>query len=377
MTKILIIAGEASGDKHAADLILELQRSHPEIEFTGIGGDDMQRTGAHLIYHIRQLAVLGITEIIKHLPFIRQVQRDIVSEMKKGVDATILVDYPGFNLRIAKLAHEAGIPVIYYISPQLWAWGEKRVEKVRKYIDLLLVLFRFEVDFYANHGINAEFVGHPLVDQVQISQSETDFRNQNAIEPGQQILGLFPGSREMEVRKLLPVMVAVASKIRDQFGAIPVIGKASQLPDELYHEVIKSNDIKIVEGKSHQLMRYSYATMVASGTATLEMGFLQTPMVVLYEVSPITYWLGRFLVKIDKIALANIVAGEKVVPEFIQKEITTDAVSAAIARYFTDQKYYDDVKSRLSIIKDALGEPGASLRAAKQISMFLKKDLNK
>lgn len=376
MTKILIIAGEASGDKHAADLILELQNIHPEIEFTGIGGDDMQRTGAHLIYHIRQLAVLGITEIIKHLPFIRQVQRDIVAEMKRGVDAVILVDYPGFNLRIAKLAHEAGIPVIYYISPQLWAWGEKRVEKVRKYIDLLLVLFRFEVDFYANHGINAEFVGHPLVDQVQISQSKDDFRKQTGIAPGQQILGLFPGSREMEVRKLLPVMVAVATIIRDQFGAIPVIGKASQLPVELYQEVIKSNDIKILEGKSHQLMRYSHATMVASGTATLEMGFLQTPMVVLYEVSPITYWLGRFLVKIDKIALANIVAGEKVVPEFIQKEITTDAVSAAIARYFTDQKYYEAVKSRLSVIKDALGEPGASLRAAKQISMFLK-NMNK
>ena len=174
--KILIIAGEVSGDQHAADLVGELKKFDGEIEFAGIGGDRLAAEGVHLHYHLSQLAVLGFSEIVKHLPFIRKVLKHMKQELKGGVQAVILVDYPGFNLRVARLAREAGVPVIYYISPQLWAWGEKRVEKMRRYVDLLLVLFRFEVEFYRRHGITAHFVGHPLIDQIPAEADSAEFR---------------------------------------------------------------------------------------------------------------------------------------------------------------------------------------------------------
>lgn len=372
MNKILIIAGEASGDRHAADLVREISRIRPETEFTGIGGDEMKVAGVELLYHISKMAVLGITEILRHLPFFRKVKQRVKFELRNGIDAVILVDYPGFNLRIAKIAHGLNIPVIYYISPQLWAWGEKRVEKIRKYVDLMLVLFRFEADFYKTHGINAQFVGHPLVDQIKIAQSEADFQRENNLPSGKPIVGLFPGSREMEVRNLLPLMIDVAQRLKKQFDCLPIIGRSTHLPEKLYHEICGSEDVPILSGVSPHLMRFSYAAMVASGTATLECGFLQTPMVVLYAVSPITYWLGKMLVKIDKIALVNIVAGEEIVPEFVQKDMTASAVCKAMARYFDDGEYYRSVKKRLAKINAALGEGGASRRAAEQIDHFLR-----
>ena len=370
--RIFIIAGEASGDHHAADLVKEIKALKPDAEFIGIGGDEMQKEGVTLLYHISQLAILGITEVLKHLPFIRKVMKTVKAELKKDVDAIILVDYPGFNLRVAGIAKGLGVPVIYYISPQLWAWGEKRVEKIRRFVDLLLVIFKFEETFYQKHGISAHFVGHPLVDQINIQKSETQFREENKLPPAKPILGLLPGSRAMEVRNLLPVMIKSALTLQTKYDCVPVIGRASQLPLSLYEELLPGNaDIHIVSSQTHYLMRYSHAALVASGTATLECGYLQTPMAVLYSVSPLTYWLGRMLVKIDNIALANIVCGKQVVPEFIQKEITVDNINAALGRYFGDAAYYSSVKENLGQIKSALGERGASKRAAQKIVAFL------
>ncbi len=371
MGKILIIAGEASGERHAADLVQELRRRDPSLTFAGIGGDAMRAAGVSLRYHISQMAILGFAEVVRHLPLIRRVQRTLTAELKQDVRAVILVDYPGFNMRIARIAHQRNVPVIYYISPQLWAWGQKRVEKVRRYVDLMLVLFRFEEEFYARHGIRAHFVGHPLVDQVTVPCRESDFRQRHGLAPEAPILGIFPGSRVMEVRNLLPVMVRVAEAIRTKFSVQPVISRAEQLPEDLFHEIATHAKIPIVTGSSHALMKFSRVAMVASGTATLECGYLQTPMVVLYAVSPLTYWLGRLLIKIDTIALANIVAGEKIVPEFIQKDITAAAVGAAVERFFTDSGYYREVQHKLGQIKEALGESGASRRAAGHIIDFL------
>lgn len=370
--KIMIIAGEASGDHHAADLIKALKAKNPDYQFSGIGGNEMKAAGVELLYHISQLAILGITEVIKHLPFIRKVLAAVKKELQKDTAAIILVDYPGFNMRVARIAKKMGIPVIYYISPQLWAWGEKRVEKMRRFVDLLLVIFRFEEDFYKKHDITAHFVGHPMVDQIDITQSESDFRKENRIPETPPILGLFPGSREMEVRNLLPTMLAAAEKARKEFGCIPAIGCASHLPEELYGEICEPYpDIMLLKSQSHLLMQYSFAAMVASGTATLELGYQQTPMVVLYAVSPITYWLGRMLIKIDNIAMANIVAGKNVVPEIIQKEITVENVNRAVNRYFTDADYYKTVKKDLGRIKEVLGDGGASQRTAEKIHSFL------
>lgn len=370
--KIFIIAGEASGDHHAADLVKEIKALRPDVRFTGIGGEEMQKEGVTLLYHVSQLAILGITEVLKHLPFIRKVMKTVKAELRKDVGAIILVDYPGFNLRVARIAKEIGVPVIYYISPQLWAWGEKRVEKMRRFVDLLLVIFKFEETFYKTHGITAHFVGHPLVDQIKIVKSEAQFCRENNIPLDRPIVGMLPGSREMEVRNLLPVMVKTVEVLKQKFDFIPVVGRALQLSQTLYEEYIPADSgILLLSSQTHYLMRYSHAVMVASGTATLECGYLQTPMVVLYSVSPVTYWLGRMMIKIENIALANIILGKRVVPEFIQKDITVENVSSALARYFFEPEYYTSVKSDLGRIQTALGDPGASKRAAERIVSFL------
>ena len=370
--KILIIAGEPSGDHHGGDLALELRKTLPDAQLVGIGGDHMREAGVELLYHVSQLAILGLTEIVKHLPFLRKVMNRLREELRSDVDAVILIDYPGFNLRVAKVAKEMGVPVIYYICPQLWAWGERRVEKIRSFVDLPLVIFQFEKDFYHRFGIESDFVGHPLVDQVKITESETDFRRRNKIPAQIPIVALLPGSREQEVRHLLPAMRGVIRKVREDRAVAAVLGVATHLPDSLYDEVLEEDDSIIrVEGQTHELMAFAHNALVASGTATLELGFLGTPMSVLYRVSPVTYWLGRMLVKIDNIALANIVLGKTVVPEYIQDDIDVDVIATTVLRYLKDREYYESVRHELSRIRSELGNTGASIRAAERIAEFL------
>lgn len=371
--RILIIAGEASGDRHAADLVAALRERDPELQFSGIGGEAMRRAGVSLHYHLSDLAVLGITEVIRHLPFIRNVLRHLKTLLRERIDAVILVDYPGFNLRVARMAKKLGVPVIYYISPQLWAWGEGRVRKIRRDIDLLLVLFRFEVDFYKRHGIDATFVGHPLVDQLAPASDEAAFRADHGLEQDRPILALLPGSREMEVRNLLPVMAKAARELVSRHPVIPVLGMADSLPDSLY-DALLPGDLPVgrLRGETHRLMRHAHTAMVASGTATLELGYLETPMAVLYTVAPLTYRLGRMLVKIDNIALVNIVLGRTVVPELIQHDVTVEGVAAAVEVFLSDPERHRAVREALGGVRTALGEPGASARAADAVLTFLK-----
>ncbi len=370
--KIFIIAGEASGDRHAADLVRELKQISPQIKFYGIGGDRMKEEGVHLYYHIRQMAFLGFLEIVKHIPFIKKVFKTLKLWMRKEEPAmVILVDYPGFNLRLAKIAKKQGIPVVYYICPQLWAWHEKRIEKIRQWVDLPLVIFSFEENYYARHGIQANFVGHPLIDQIKIDFSESEFREKHGLSDRNPIVALLPGSRENEVKSLLPVMVETASKFQRSEKLEWVVGKAAALPQDLYKNILgDNNSIKIVEKDIHYLIKYAYAGVVASGTATLEMGYLGTPMVVLYKVYPLTYLIGKKLVKVKNIALANIVSGEKVVPELIQNDANPHNVAQEIQKYLSDKSYYDKVKGQLSRIREILGPPGASNRAAQEISHY-------
>ena len=369
--KIFIIAGEPSGDQHAADLVKHIWQINPNVEINGIGGDNLQQIGVNLMYHLSEFAVLGIGEVIKHLPFIFKAQKAIQEELKKAYTTVILVDYPGFNLRIARMAKKMGLKVIYYISPQLWAWGEKRVKKIRQYVDLMLVLFQFEVDFYRKHGIKAKFVGHPLIDQIQLRLSEEAFRKQYGIPAERPIIGIFPGSRKMEVENLLPVMLEGARKVAAQHDFQVVISKAAQLPNALFAPFIQDRDLIVVEGDSHHLMKYSHVAVVASGTATLEMGILQTPMVVVYKVAPLTYWLGKMLIKVKNIALVNIVAGQQIVPELIQHQVTADNIAAELENFIADEAKYRQTKAQLTAIKPKLGSAGASAKAAQEILSFL------
>lgn len=370
--KILIVAGEASGDRHAADLVTALKTKSPDLDFVGIGGDRMKAAGVRLLYHVSQLAILGFVEVIKHFPLIRTVFKDVKTEARKGIDAAILVDYPGFNLRLAKMLHKVPIPVIYYICPQMWAWGENRVKKFRKYIDLPIIIFKFEEEFYKEHGVKTYFVGHPLVDQLPKKVDEVEFRKKHKIPERKRIIGLFPGSREIEVERILPLMVNAVRELQKKEDVQAIVARAPHLDSNLYERFpADPNQFMIVNSDIHELMMVSYIALVASGTATLELGYLQTPSIVLYAVSPITYWIARSLVKIPNIALANIVRGKQVFPEFIQRDAKVQNVINEINKLMFDEKFYKSIQNDLANIRKILGEPGATERAANLILNFL------
>ncbi len=371
--EILIVAGEPSGDRHAADLVQALKQRHPALRFTGIGGDRMAAEGVELLYHIRQMAFLGLAEVIRHLPFIRRVFRHLRQWIKSHRPvAVILVDYPGFNLKLARLAKKMGIPVVYYICPQLWAWGERRVEKIRRYVDLPLVIFRFEEAFYRKHGIVAHFVGHPLVDQLQQVNGKEAFLKRHSLGKEKPIIALLPGSRMNEVRQLLPLMVQAKQEFCLSHRYQWVVGMSDAVEESVYREIVQGEEnLRLIARDTYALMKHAHLAVVASGTATLETGYLGTPMIVLYRVSPLTYFIGKRLVKIDQIALANIVLGKKVVPELIQQDARAECIVEWFWSMLNDSEYYHKVAGELKRIPDILGTPGASRRAAEKIVNFL------
>jgi len=372
--KFLIIAGEASGDRHAAHLVAEIKKELPNVLFSGIGGEKMATQGVQLLYHIKDMGLLGFFEVVGHLPFILRVFSALEKWLKREKPtAVILVDYPGFNLKLAKIAHRLQIPVIYYICPQLWAWGLNRIEKIRKYIDLPLVIFNFEKEFYRKYNIDAQFISHPLLDQIHIDMSEEEFRKKHGIHFQKQIIVLLPGSRYNEVKKILPIMIDTIITMKNNHNLEWIIAKSSTVSKDVYEQFLQDvSFIKIMDNDLYPLIKYSKIGLVASGTATLETGYLGTPMIVLYIVSPLTFLVAKFLVKIKNIALVNIVLGKTVVPEFIQKQANSINIKKEIDRYLTDEQYYQFIKNELKKIPKILGDPGTARRAALMIIEYLK-----
>ncbi len=370
MKNILIIAGEVSGDSHAAALISEFKKIESNYLFWGIGGDELKSQGMTLFYHLQDMAFLGITEVIKHLPFILRVQKDILTEAKKKKPVcAVLIDYPGFNLKIAKNLKKLNIPVVYYISPQLWAWGRWRLKKIRKYVRKMLVLFPFEKDFYEQHGIDVDFVGHPLVDKFRdiIPPFFKPFDENNVI------LGLLPGSRKQEVSSLLSNMVATADLLyKENKIKQAEIVKVDHLPDVLYQNEISGKDkfIKIVREPLQQCLPRFDLVLIASGTATLETGYFSVPMVIVYKVQALTYWLGRLLIRVKNIGLVNIVAEKEVAPELIQHNFTPKKASGLLNNYLTKQGNLDS-RNLLLPIREMLGKPDVSERVAKHLLDFI------
>ena len=367
---LLLIAGEPSGDMHAAALISELQKIRSDISVFGIGGDALAAAGMELLYHIKDMAFLGLIEVIKHLPFIRRVQSDILGRARREKPAAaILVDYPGFNLRIARSLKKIGIPVVYYISPQLWAWGKGRVEKIRRYVDKLLVVFPFEVRFYSEHGVRAEYVGHPLVDNHAGLLPDKP----KELDPHNIVIGLLPGSRRQEVAALLPEMVE-AARILHREGKIKQaeIIKVDHLDITLYTSCLEGQDafITVKEEPLYKCLPRYDAVFVASGTATLEAGYYGVPMVVVYKVNKLTYFLAKRLVKVDSIGLVNIVAETQVAPELIQDEFSAQIAAHEIEILLIPEKNRE-VREKLRVIRQKLGQPGASRRAALAVNEFL------
>ncbi|MDH4071176.1 MAG: lipid-A-disaccharide synthase [Ignavibacteria bacterium] len=365
----MMIAGEVSGDMHGSGVVRELKRLNPGIHLFGVGGRMMESEGMEINHHVDSLSVMGFAEVIRHLPDIRRIERSLGQLLEeRRPEIVVLIDYPGFNLRFARRVKKAGIPVLYYISPQVWAWKPGRVKKIRSLVDQVNVVFRFEVEIYENAGVPVRFVGHPLLERLAPTGSREDFFARHRLDPDRKVVGLFPGSRVQEVKRILPTMVAAARKIRESHDARIALGASSGFTPEWIRSFLGgADDITIIQNATYGLMEHADVAMVTSGTATLETAWYGTPMVIVYRTSPVTYLLGRMLVNIPHIGLVNIVRGRKVVPELIQGGCTVSALTAAVREILTDTRYAQTMREELSKVKQQLGAPGASENVARNI----------
>ena len=368
--KLLIITGEVSGDLIGASLIRELKSLQPELIITGIGGDRMKSSGMNLIYHSDQMAILGFVEVIKHLPFIRQVRKKIIETViQENIRCVVLIDYPGFNLNIAKKLKERGIKIIYYVSPQIWAWAKGRVKKVQRFVDKMLVVFPFEVEFYKNEKVNVEYVGHPLVERISQYKflSKEDFFAKYNLDEEKKTLLVMPGSREQEVKQIFPETIKATDMLAKKFDLQVVVAKSKNIDTKIFRDLSVSEKFTLIEDHNYELMKYSYFGIIKSGTSTLEAGYFSLPMVVVYKTSSLTYLIGKQLIKLDKIGMVNILLDKMVVPELIQNEANSENIINTTSKIISDEKIYQSIKHKLEFVKEKLGSGGASKKAAKTI----------
>jgi len=364
----MIIAGEASGDLHGSGVVRELKRANPSIDIFGVGGDRMKQEGMRLIYHVNELGFMGFVEVIKHLPVIRSMKKTLETVLRhKKPDVVLLIDYPGFNLRFAKSAKRSGSKVVYYISPQVWAWHPSRVKKMRGIVDTMLVIFPFELDLYRKEGIDVEFVGHPLLEVLNSDLDRKGFGKRYGLVADKKVLALLPGSRMQEIEMIFPEMLKAARTIAREEEMEIVLAVAPTLQEEHFRTFYNLEGIRIVKNASYEVMRNADFALVTSGTATLETGLFGTPMVVVYKTSWPTYLIGRLLIRLKNIGLVNIVAGKQIVPEFIQHRATATNLAREILGILRNEEALSAMRKELSAVRGKLGESGASSRVAQRI----------
>lgn len=375
--KYYIIAGEASGDLHASNLMKALKVRDPEAEFRCWGGDLMEAEGGDLVKHYRDLAFMGFWEVFVHLnTILRNIKVCEADILLYGPDAVILVDYPGFNLRIARFAKENGLKVIYYISPQIWAWKKGRIRKIRRYVDEMLVILPFEKAFYARNGMEVHYVGHPLLDAVggdlRGQEAVKDFRRNNGLD-GRDIIALLPGSRKQEISAILPRMLKVVPFFPQyQF----VVSTVNWQPAELYGKYLGNYDVKQVSGSTYPLLANAKAAIVASGTATLETAMIGTPQVVCYAGSELSYLIAKNLVSgIRFISLPNLIADKRIVSELIQHELNTDTLKEELSLITENRPNIDRIKADYRQLYTLLGDGSASAKAADVIIESLTRNI--
>jgi lipid-A-disaccharide synthase len=368
--KILIIAGEESGDLHGAALIKELRKIDNNIEIYGIGGDKMINVGMNSIYHINDMAFLGFTEVVKHIPFIRKVKKTLIQFVKKEqIKNIILIDYPGFNLSIPKSFSELGLKNIYYISPQIWAWGKGRIKKIKKIINRMIVFFPFEEKLYKRNNIEADFVGHPLVKSIDDYNflSKSEIISKYSLKQEKEILLLLPGSRKQELDKILNNVLEGAEKLSNKYNFQIVVACADNIDEKYFNEFKKKFNFSLVKGDTYNLMMNSKFAIVKSGTSTLEAGIIGTPFIVVYKTNYFTYLIGKILIKINNIALANIVAEKNIVKELIQNDVTPENIFNECNLILKSEEKYRDLKNQLSQIKCKLNTEGNPSKKAAEI----------
>ncbi|KUG26912.1 lipid-a-disaccharide synthase [hydrocarbon metagenome] len=368
--RIMIIAGEVSGDMHGSALIKSIRELEPNVNICGIGGNLMQAAGMDLIYHIKEMAFLGFVEIIKHLPFIKRVQKDLLKRIKnENIKEVVLIDYPGFNLNIAPKIKKLGVKVYYYISPQIWAWGQGRIKKIKKYIDKMIVLFPFEKEFYERFNVEVEYVGHPLIDRIQeynFLTKEELFEKLN-MQQSKEILLVMPGSRDQEVQRIFPEVIKAAKLIADKCNMNIVVACSENINEALLKDIAGNIDLTISHGNNYDLISHAKFGIIKSGTSTLESGLMQLPSIVVYKTAGLTYRIGKSLAKIKNIAMANIIIGETIFPELIQSDVNKEKIFSEADKILSDEGLYNSIKEKLSLIREKLGNPGASKRAAEII----------
>ncbi len=371
----MIVTGEASGDLHGANLIKAVKARTPDAHFFGVGGPGMAAAGCEILIPGEQLAVMGIVEVLGHFRVIWnsfQKLKKILHDEKPA--ALVLIDFPEFNLRLARQAKLAGVPVLYYVSPQVWAWRRGRVRKIAAVVDSLAAIFPFEPELYQGQDIHVEYVGHPLLDEFQLSQTQGDEglrepSSELCLPADKQIVGLFPGSRRNELRYMLETLVATAELIHD---SSPNVHFLVPIAESLERESVTSHfnaslPVTFVDSASVDIYHVASrcdTVLTVSGTVTLQVALAGTPMAILYKLAPLSYAIGKRLVRVDHIGLANIVAGKRVVPEFVQDEATPDKLAAEIVRQLNDQDYANRIRTELKIIPQKLGSPGCSGRVA-------------
>lgn len=365
----MMIAGEASGDNHGASVASRIRHYLPDTELFGIGGPRMSEAGVRILVDAARLAVVGLVEVISHFPVIYGAWRTVTHIIDTDPpDLLILIDYPDFNLRVARRAKERGVKVLYFISPQIWAWRPGRVHSIARRVDRMAVVFPFEAPLYEAAGVPVDFVGHPLLDTVPPPGDRVDSRRRFGLDPDRPVVGLFPGSRRSEIRTLLPTIVQSAQRLLqerpDLQFIIPIASTLSEGDVALLSE--EGVSALLVRGRSLEVMDACDAIITVSGTVTLEIALKGVPMVIIYRVSPLTYAIGKRLVRVDHIGLCNIVAGERVVPELIQQDAEPGKICREIGRFLDEPPYAEQVRARLRAIRDRLGEPGAADRVARR-----------
>ncbi len=366
---VFIIAGEASGDLHGSNLVKAVKRLNPDIDFIGIGGDRMKQAGVKFITHSSEMAVVGFTEVLTKLKSIIKagVKTKKILRQKRP-DLVILIDYPDFNLHIAGYAKKIGIPVMYYISPQVWAWRRGRVKKIKKRVDKMVVILPFEKDFYEERGIKVSYVGHPIMDAIPKSIDRDSLRKELKINDSYPTVALLPGSRKHEIEKALPIMTKALYRLKDVYNKLKAfVILADSVSSEYAKRLIEGCEfIKIFPSKDiYRILAISDLAFVTSGTATLETAIMGVPMIVVYKGSPLSFWIAKKLVKVRYVSLVNLIANEKVVPELLQDEFNTENLIKEAVKILEDSVLNQRIRKKLKEIRNRLGEGGASEKAAR------------
>lgn len=372
------MAGEASGDMHGAGIVEAMQELKPGLEFCGMGGEKMRRAGVDTQVDAREMSIVGLIEVFSQLSTIYKARRLLLNSLQqRPPDLLILIDFPDFNLMIAGKAKKLGVPVLYYIPPQVWAWRSGRAKKIARLVDEIAVILPFEEEFYKSYGIPAHFVGHPLMETVRTSLSPREFRHQHDIPEENLLIGILPGSRRKEIAAMLPLFLESGERLSSEYDRISfVLPRASTVTAACLEEAglaSTSLDIKVIEEDHYTMMAACDLALAASGTVTLELAILGVPMVVAYRLSPVTHFIGKKMATVTFASLVNLVAEQEVVPEYLQEKAVPDNLAGALDKLRPGEPARKQMIADLEWVRNKLGGPGASCKAARLALELLKK----